>query len=599
MAATHETIELEIKHKASGAASEIKKVTSAIHGLSASVAKSLSPMKNFLSSLKRIAYYRFIRTIIKTITQAFTEGLQAAYAFSTGISDAMGHRFAQAMDNLTAASKQMKGQLGSAFISLLAAIEPILIRILNLITRVVDAISQLFAAFTGTTYLKSNESAATFADTMQHGAASAKEWKNQLLGFDEINRLNEPSKGGGGSGSNPLAGYNFQDTPLDDWAMKIHDNLTAIEMAAGGFELGLGLILTFSGANIPLGLGLIALGAYKIITNWSSENWGLISERVGTVLADIMGIIAGALLAIGVILLLTGNVGIGIGCILAGVAFGVASVKTSWETMPKNVETVLTRIMVIVGGALLGLGIIITFATPSFSAVGLALIVAGAASIVSAVAVNWDFIGNKVKRVIAIILGALGLALGVVGIVLCFNPATIGLGLALLFAGFAAEYGALTFDDGALLQAVESACQAVWNIVKGLFVTIWDEFVGLIDGIIEGLNNVYNWDVWEGGRSYNPDGTVNEWEGMNFASGGFPDEGQLFFAREAGPELVGTMGGRTAVANNQEITEGIRQAVYDAFVAANGDGRDVSVRVYLDSQEIKVGQERLDRAWGV
>ena len=49
-----------------------------------------------------------------------------------------------------------------------------------------------------------------------------------------------------------------------------------------------------------------------------------------------------------------------------------------------------------------------------------------------------------------------------------------------------------------------------------------------------------------------------------FATGGFPDMGQLFLAREAGPELVGTMGGRTAVANNEQIEQGIYRATYDA-----------------------------------
>ena len=86
-----------------------------------------------------------------------------------------------------------------------------------------------------------------------------------------------------------------------------------------------------------------------------------------------------------------------------------------------------------------------------------------------------------------------------------------------------------------------------------------------------------------------------------FASGGFPDEGQLFLANEgSAPEMVGSMGGRTAVANNDQIVEGIRQGVYDAVVAANGNGNgDVSVKVYLDSREIKAGQQRLNRAWGV
>ena len=76
---------------------------------------------------------------------------------------------------------------------------------------------------------------------------------------------------------------------------------------------------------------------------------------------------------------------------------------------------------------------------------------------------------------------------------------------------------------------------------------------------------------------------------------------ELFLANEgSAPEMVGTMGGRTAVATNGDIVEGIRQGVYEAVVAGNNNGGgDVQVRVYLDSREIKAGQQRLNRAWGV
>lgn len=46
-----------------------------------------------------------------------------------------------------------------------------------------------------------------------------------------------------------------------------------------------------------------------------------------------------------------------------------------------------------------------------------------------------------------------------------------------------------------------------------------------------------------------------------YADGGFPTEGQLFIAREAGAEMVGSMNGRTAVANNDQIVEGIAGGV--------------------------------------
>ena len=55
---------------------------------------------------------------------------------------------------------------------------------------------------------------------------------------------------------------------------------------------------------------------------------------------------------------------------------------------------------------------------------------------------------------------------------------------------------------------------------------------------------------------------------QQFAFGGMPNQGQLFYAREAGPELVGTIGGNTAVMNNNQIVESVSAGVYSAVVAA-------------------------------
>lgn len=56
---------------------------------------------------------------------------------------------------------------------------------------------------------------------------------------------------------------------------------------------------------------------------------------------------------------------------------------------------------------------------------------------------------------------------------------------------------------------------------------------------------------------------------FGFAGGGFPDAGQLFIAREAGAEMVGSLGGHTAVANNDQIVEGIREGVEAAMERQN------------------------------
>ena len=68
---------------------------------------------------------------------------------------------------------------------------------------------------------------------------------------------------------------------------------------------------------------------------------------------------------------------------------------------------------------------------------------------------------------------------------------------------------------------------------------------------------------------------LSGWPSMRwyaYAQGGFPDAGQMFIAREAGPELVGSIGRKTAVANNDQIISGIESGVYRAMVAANSNG---------------------------
>lgn len=84
------------------------------------------------------------------------------------------------------------------------------------------------------------------------------------------------------------------------------------------------------------------------------------------------------------------------------------------------------------------------------------------------------------------------------------------------------------------------------------------------------------------------------------ASGGIVPSGQMFIAREAGPELVGTMGGHTAVANNQQIVTGIYEGVKAAMQDAgnsNGGGT-MSVNVYLDGKQITAAVEKRQRERG-
>ena len=95
--------------------------------------------------------------------------------------------------------------------------------------------------------------------------------------------------------------------------------------------LAIGMILAFSGANIPIGLGLIAAGAV-IFDKVANPMWDTMSKETQTAVTDITTKSGALLLAIGMILAFSGaNVGLGIGLISAGAgSLGVAAWTGGW-----------------------------------------------------------------------------------------------------------------------------------------------------------------------------------------------------------------------------------------------------------------------------
>lgn len=67
-----------------------------------------------------------------------------------------------------------------------------------------------------------------------------------------------------------------------------------------------------------------------------------------------------------------------------------------------------------------------------------------------------------------------------------------------------------------------------------------------------------------------------------FENGGFPSIGQMFVAREAGPELVGNIGGKTAVVNNDQIVQAVSQGVAQAVASVMGVNRSLSQPIQIN-----------------
>ena len=89
-----------------------------------------------------------------------------------------------------------------------------------------------------------------------------------------------------------------------------------------------------------------------------------------------------------------------------------------------------------------------------------------------------------------------------------------------------------------------------------------------------------------------------------YAKGGFPGMGEMFIANEAGPELVGKIGSRNAVVNNDQIVAAVSEGVYAAVVSAmrasaTQGGASQAVNVYLDGKQITAAVEQRQRERGM
>ena len=102
------------------------------------------------------------------------------------------------------------------------------------------------------------------------------------------------------------------------------------------------------------------------------------------------------------------------------------------------------------------------------------------------------------------------------------------------------------------------------------------------------------WD-WEGGsiKIGNFKFSLPRFNLSWYANGGFPGMGEMFVARESGPELVGRMGNHSAVANNNQIIAGIRAGVFEAVVNAfesmqgrNDRGRELHIYLEGDAKKL-------------
>lgn len=208
-------VQSEYNRTAKEVAAAAKETSASTRRMADSVKASESPLHNFAKSLMRIAKLRLLRGIIRAITQAFKEGTENIYQYSAAMGSADASHFASTMDGLASSFLYLKNSIGSVVAPLLGSLVPALQTVIGWVSAALNVLAQFFAVLNGqSTYTKAKETATAWKEVggaVGGAAAAAKEYENTVLGFDELNILNDVPESGGGGGGGGAAGPDFSD----------------------------------------------------------------------------------------------------------------------------------------------------------------------------------------------------------------------------------------------------------------------------------------------------------------------------------------------------------------------------------------------------
>jgi hypothetical protein len=500
-------------------------------------------------------------------------------------------------------------------------VNTVLIPVLKILTQVFTVATkglQVMAGLTGKTIdnsklLSNQETSIGGAVDNQEALTDAvkgtnKELKKGIAGFDEINTLTEQSAEntadvGTGTQISGIGGVgaNYDNSFVD----KVSGDMAAIMGIVGGALVAVGLLLIFFG-RIGWGIGFIVAGAsvfaVSVATVSSSDQVTPISEKLMT----IMGIAGVALTAIGLILLFYGQWKWGIGFIIAGAsALAVSIVAVESGNATEQAEQMLIDIMLIAGSAMLALGVIL-MCCGVISPLSIGLVVAGAGSLAGAVAINPQAVGETIKNFFqenAGLIVGVSIALIVLGIILLFTGVGIPLAIGLIVAGGGALAATVALNWNFIVDKVKEVWQKVvsfWNAyIAPIFTAKWWANLGkkAINGLLGVIETGLNWIIdkinsFIGGMS-KVVGVVGDLFGANWSIPKIPRVSIPRLAQGAvippNREFMAILGDNKRENEIVSPVSTMKQAVAEVLAQANiggGFNGRIEVPVIIDGREV-------------
>ena len=611
--------------------------------------------------IKGIARFGLLTAAIYTLGRGAREGMGNLVQYSASTRNSL--------ESLKASLLTMKNAFATAFAPLLSVVVPVLQKVIGWVTAAATAIAHFTAALTGKSSVVVAKPVTSVANAASDAAGatdaandSAKEYKRTLMGFDQINKLDEPTKdagGGAGGGGGGAAGGGvdtmFETVEVSDKMKGLAEQIKQAWREADFTELGAMLgeklnsalesipwdkiketsrkiaksIATFLngfiaatdwqlvGKTFAEGVNTVIEFAYTFVTTFDWKNFGkAIGDAVNGFFKNIDFAKAGQAFSAGVKGLLD---------------TAITAVSTiDWEDIGKNVVKFLTNVDWV--------GILTKAATLIAKLVeGFGKLIKGALQEAISGVKNWIESGNAW------------------GDMLKFGKAVLDIGANLVGAGWdiikalaggvfdvVAKIASVAVDKvkGLALDAtakftdwvkgskfgttISGMTSKFTNFVKGFsggtISHMTSKFTGFIKGFKGGTISYMTakFTSWKKKfRSMTISGftaKITKWitskkkptvnagsvhaEGGVFkngrwrpvaaaASGGAFNQGQMFVAREAGPELVGTIGGSTAVMNNDQIVASVAAGVARAVAAVMG-GMNNQTNVVLEGDLAKL-----------
>lgn len=356
---------------------EIKKQGRSWKDVAKHLKSNRSGLDNNLSRIKELAKSALFFSVL---TKVFTS-----------MRNAIGDIFGQDKD-ISSRYEQLKNNLMVIATTVAQTIKPIVTWILDKVILITQAIQSVLSRALGKSTSEMQKMATNMNATAKNTKKAGQEAKKATASFDTLQTAVNSSSDSDDSSS---AGSSV--TPMKEFSPEMQEKIDKITAIVSAAMLAIGVILLLSGANIGLGLGLMVLGALGLAAVIAA-NWDTMSEKTQSIIAILTTIISAAALTLGFILICTGvNIPLGLGLLIVGAMGLAAVVKAMWESLPQNIQDTIQIVLAIIGGALIVIGIILLFTNVGIG-LGLGLILAGAASLAAAVAANPNGFLNKVKK---------------------------------------------------------------------------------------------------------------------------------------------------------------------------------------------------------